>query len=284
MLIVQLTGGLGNQMFQYAAGKAQALRLNTELYLDKTHFLTTPLGKENLRQYELSQFCINEKFKQPTFHWIKKYLKVKQVYGGLKTYVDPHVHFSGDFFNVTDNIYIEGFFQSEQYFKDNKAVIRNDFKFKNSPQGLNLELFNKIQCCNAISVHVRRGDYVSNAETLKSHGICGLDYYQNSIQQIESKVENPYFFLFSDEPEWVKQNLKLNHPSEVVSNNKGENSFEDMRLMSVCKHNIVANSSFSWWGAWLNNNPNKIIIAPKKWFLNPDWDSKDIIPDSWIKI
>lgn len=284
MLIVQLTGGLGNQMFQYAACKAQALRLNTELYLDKTHFLTTPLGKVNLRQYELSQFSIDEKFKSPSFHWIKKYLKVKQVYYGLNTYVDPYVHFTSSFFDITDNTYVEGFFQSEKYFKNNEEEIRRDFKFKNSPQGLNLELYNKIQSHNAVSVHVRRGDYVSNPETLRTHGVCDLDYYQKAIQQIEEKVERPYFFLFSDEPEWVQQNLKLSHPYEVVSHNKGMNSFEDMRLMRVCKHNIVANSSFSWWGAWLNSNPNKIVIAPEKWFLNPEWDSKDIIPDTWIKI
>ncbi len=284
MLIIQLSGGLGNQMFQYAAGKAQALRLNTDLYLDKTHFLTTPLGKVNLRQYELSQFSFNQKFKHPNFHWIKKYLKVKQVYNGFKTYIDPHVHFNADFFKISDKTYIEGFFQSEKYFNDYSSEIRSDFKFKNPPQGLNLELFNKIQSLNAISVHVRRGDYVNNPETLKSHGICGLDYYQNAVELIVSKVEKPYFFLFSDEPEWVQQNLKLDYPYEVISHNKGESSFEDMRLMSVCKHNIVSNSSFSWWGAWLNNNFNKTIIAPKSWFINPDWDSKDIIPDSWIKI
>lgn len=284
MLIIQLTGGLGNQMFQYAAGKAQALRLNTDLYLDKTHFLTTPLGNVNLRQYELFQFSFNQKFKHPNFHWIKKYLKVKQVYNGFETYIDPHVHFNADFFKILDKTYIEGFFQSEKYFNDYSSEIRSDFKFKNPPQGLNLELFNKIQSLNAISVHVRRGDYVNNPETLKSHGICGLDYYQNAVELIVSKVEKPYFFLFSDEPEWVQQNLKLDYPCEVISHNKGESSFEDMRLMSVCKHNIVANSSFSWWGAWLNNNFNKTIIAPKSWFINPDWDSKDIIPDSWIKI
>lgn len=284
MLIVQLTGGLGNQMFQYAACKALALNIETDLFLDKTHFLTTPLGTKNLRSFELSQFSFNQKFKQPTFHWIKKYLKVKQVYGGFSTYIDPHVHFTSSFFDITDNTYIEGFFQSEKYFKDYSTEIRNDFKFKNSPQGLNLELFNKIQGLNAISVHVRRGDYVNNPETLKLHGICGLDYYQNAVELIAEKVENPYFFLFSDEPEWVQQNLKLDYSFEVISHNKGENSFEDMRLMSVCKHNIVANSSFSWWGAWLNNNHDKIVVAPERWFTNPDWDSKDIIPDSWIKI
>jgi hypothetical protein len=284
MLIIQLTGGLGNQMFQYAASKALAIKLNTELYLDKTHFFTTPMGKKNLRSYELSQFSIDQKFRQPTFHWIKKYLKVKQVYSGFKTYVEPHVHFSSVFFNITDKTYIEGFFQSEKYFKDYEAEIRNDFKFKNPPQGLNLELFKKIQGCNAVSVHVRRGDYVNNPETLKLHGICGLDYYQNAVELIAEKVENPYFFLFSDEPEWVQKNLKLSHPYEVISHNKGASSFEDMRLMSTCKHNIIANSSFSWWGAWLNNNLGKTVIAPKHWFVNPNWDSKDIIPNSWIKI
>lgn len=284
MLIIQLTGGLGNQMFQYAAAKAQALRVGTELYLDKTHFFTTPTGKKNLRQYELNCFAVNEQFKQPAFHWIKKFFKVQNVYPGLTTYREPHVHVDHTFFEIKDNTYIEGFFQSEQYFKSAEELIRKEYTFRNPPTGKNAELLKKINTVNAVSIHVRRGDYVNNPETLKMHGICGLDYYQNAIRLIEEQVNAPYFFLFSDEPEWVQQNFNLNHPFEIISHNKGSNSFEDMRLMAACRHNIIANSSFSWWGAWLNNNPEKTVIAPRVWFANPNWSSKDIIPQNWIKI
>lgn len=284
MLISQLTGGLGNQMFQYAALKAQSLRLGVDLYLDKTHFLTTPLGKKNLRRYELSHFNIDEKFKKPAFHWTKKYLNSKKVYAGFETFRENHVEVHQEFFDIKDNTYIEGVFQSEQYFKEFESEIRKKFIFKTSPSSKNFTLLEKIKTVNAVSLHVRRGDYISNTETNKLHGICDLGYYKRAIELIANKTESPYFFLFSDEPEWVQQNLVLAYPFEVINHNSGENSFEDMRLMSNCKHHIIANSSFSWWGAWLNSNKNKVVIAPKEWFQNPNWDSKDIIPDNWIKI
>lgn len=284
MLIIQLTGGLGNQMFQYAATRAQALRLGTELYLDKSHFLTTPTGKKNLRQYELYHFNVKEQFRKPQFHWVKKYFRVKNMYFQVETFREEHVHLHPEFFDIKDNTYIEGCFQSEDYFRQFEEVIRKELSFKTPPTGLNAELLEEIKSVNAVSLHVRRGDYVSNPETLKAHGICGIDYYERAIKVIEEKIENPYFFLFSDEPEWVQQNLQLNHPFKVINHNKGENSFEDMRLMSACRHHIIANSSFSWWGAWLNPAKDKMVLAPQQWFLNPGWDSKDIIPNNWIKV
>lgn len=284
MLISQLTGGLGNQMFQYAAAKAQALRIGADLYLDKTHFLTTPLGKKNIRQYELSHFNTDEKFKKPAFHWTKKYFKTETVYAGLETFREQHVHVHPDFFNIKDNTYIEGVFQSEQYFKEFEEEIRASFIFKTQPKEKNYTLLEKIKSVNSVSLHVRRGDYVSNPETQKTHGVCSLEYYKEAIDKIDSEVEKPYFFLFSDEPEWVQQNLEINHPFEIINHNKGENSFEDMRLMSNCQHNIIANSSFSWWGAWLNDNKNKIVIAPKEWYVDKQHDTSDIIPENWLKV
>lgn len=284
MLIIQLTGGLGNQMFQYAASKAQAMRVGTELFLDKTHFLTTPTGKKNLRQYELHHFNIEERFKAPSFYWLKRYFGVKKMYSGKNTFVETHVHLHPDFFDIADNTYIEGCFQSEKYFVHYSDVIRKDLSFKEEAKGKNAELLEKIKTVNAVSLHVRRGDYVSNQETFKIHGICGLDYYDRAIKHIEQNISNPYFFLFSDEPEWVQQNLTLNHPYEIISHNKGENSFEDMRLMSACKHNIIANSSFSWWGAWLNSFSDKIVVAPLDWFAEKKHSSVDIIPQSWVKV
>jgi hypothetical protein len=284
MLIQQLTGGLGNQMFQYAGAKAQALRLGVELKLDKTHFLTTPLGKKNLRHYELHHFVLSEGFAQPKFHWIKKYLNTKKVYSGFETFKEQHVHLHPDFFEIRDNTYIEGVFQSEKYFKEYENEVRKGFEFKNPPSSKNQGVLEKINSVNAVSLHVRRGDYISNLETQKTHGVCDLSYYQRAINYLTEKIKEPYFFLFSDEPEWVKQNLQLEFPYEVIDWNKGNNSFEDMRLMSHCQNNIIANSSFSWWGAWLNQNPNKIVIAPERWFADPQHDASDIIPDGWIKL
>ncbi|MDL5051364.1 alpha-1,2-fucosyltransferase [Oscillatoria amoena NRMC-F 0135] len=179
------------------------------------------------------------------------------MYVAAKTFRETHVHIHPEFFEISGDTYIEGCFQSEKYFKQYENTIRKELSFKTKATGKNAELLEKIKSVNAVSLHVRRGDYVSNSETLKVHGVCGLDYYERAVKHIESVIDNPHFFLFSDEPEWVQQNLTLNHPYEIINHNKGENSFEDMRLMSACNHHIIANSSFSWWGAWLNPSEKK---------------------------
>ena len=133
-----------------------------------------------------------------------------------------------------------------------------------------------------MSIHIRRGDYVSNKITNLTHGVCGIEYYINAINYISKHVEQPYFFVFSDEPEWARENLKITFPITYINHNTSQNDFEDMRLLSLCKQHIIANSSFSWWGAWLSRNDNKIVIAPKKWFNEYKADTKDLYPDDWI--
>jgi hypothetical protein len=134
---------------------------------------------------------------------------------------------------------------------------------------------------NAISLHVRRGDYANNPKTKATHGLCSLDYYQASVRQMAQKVARPHFFIFSDDMEWVQGNLKIDFPCVFVEHNRGAESYNDMRLMSLCKHHIIANSSFSWWGAWLNPNMEKIVIAPRKWFASQT-AVPDLFPAGWI--
>ena len=135
-----------------------------------------------------------------------------------------------------------------------------------------------------MSLHVRRTDYVQNALTNKIHGVCDQDYYASCVRYIGDQVSNPHFFIFSDEPQWAKDNLMFDFPMTVVDCNDASRNYEDLRLMSTCKHNIIANSSFSWWGAWLNSNPNKIICAPKQWFTDSTRNTKDLIPSNWIRL
>jgi len=134
---------------------------------------------------------------------------------------------------------------------------------------------------NSVSIHFRRGDYVTNPLTSQHHGVCSNKYYQDAISLLKSKISQPHFFLFSDEPEWLKTNVSLQEPFRIIDNNPG---YVDLYLMSNCKHNIIANSSFSWWGAWLNNNPDKIVIAPHKWFNEPGINTYDLIPETWIRL
>jgi hypothetical protein len=176
---------------------------------------------------------------------------------------------------------IDGYWQTENYLIDIKDTILNDFQLKLPLRNELKEIALKISDSNSVSIHIRRGDYAQDKKTNAHHGTCSLEYYQEAIKLITEKIQNPIFYIFSDDIEWVKENLKINYPKYHVEGNKG---FEDMELMKNCKHNIIANSSFSWWAAWLNTNKEKIIIAPKNWLNNPKFDTSDVVPNSWIKI
>jgi hypothetical protein len=192
--------------------------------------------------------------------------------------------FDPNFFDCPDGSYIRGFWQTEKYFQSISEIIRQEFAFRFSPDEKNYELLNIIKNTNAVSIHIRRGDYVSVVKTNQLHGLCDLSYYINSVNIISNKYPNVHFFIFSDDIPWARANLVLDSPCTYVDINSENNSHEDLRLMTYCKHNIIANSSFSWWGAWLNKNPKKIVIAPKKWMTNVSVESIELIPDTWIKI
>ena len=163
-----------------------------------------------------------------------------------------------------------------KYFEGIENDIKKDFRFKNQLDNKNLEILNEIENSNSISIHIRRGDYMS-PENYNMYGcIATPTYYKKAIKVIEEKVENPTFFVFSNDMDWVKKNIQINSRVFYIDINSGNGSYKDMQLMSNCKHNIIANSSFSWWGAWLNENKNKIVIAPKKWINREDVDSDKI--------
>ncbi|MDP1766805.1 MAG: alpha-1,2-fucosyltransferase [Methylotenera sp.] len=197
--------------------------------------------------------------------------------------VEPHFNYWNNINQLKDNVYLEGYWQSERYFHEFSNKIREDFTFKLPFSKQNTEIADRIGKVNALSLHVRRGDYANNSKTLATHGLCSLDYYRAAIQLIIKQVENPHFFVFSDDIAWVKNNLKIDFPHLFIDHNLGAESYNDMRLMSLCKHNIIANSSFSWWAAWLNTNPQKIVIAPQDWFSNKV-NVSDLIPHGWIRI
>jgi hypothetical protein len=184
---------------------------------------------------------------------------------------------------LTDNIYLEGFWQSEQYFKPIENVIRKEFVVKDPPSVINKQYLEQIKSVNAVSVHVRRGDYVSDKVTHEVHGVCDIRYYTEAIHRIASEVADPCFFIFSDDMDWTKANVTVDgFPVFYIDHNSAAD-YEDLRLMYSCKHHIIANSSFSWWGAWLSNNTDKKVIAPKQWFRSLV-TNKDIIPDGWLTL
>ncbi|MFH1366672.1 MAG: alpha-1,2-fucosyltransferase [Patescibacteria group bacterium] len=292
MIIVKIIGGLGNQMFQYALGFALAKKNNTNLKLDISGF-----AEYKLHRYSLNNFNIHEEIAtQSEIAKLKDYTyptvitKLREIIGLSVIRHNPcHTteigyNFYPEILKLPDNIYLEGYWQSEKYFIDIMDLIKQDFTIKSKPVGLNLSTLNKINSTNSISVHIRRGDYVTDQKTNQFHGTCQIDYYKMAAKLLSEKVVNPVFFIFSDDPEWVKTNLKLEHAMVFVTHNNSEKNYEDVRLMSRCQHNIIANSTFSWWGAWLNNNPGKIVIAPNKWFTDPKMNTEDLLSSAWIKI
>ena len=292
MIIVKTIGGLGNQLFQYSLGRNLAEKYDTNLKLDISEFGTYKLHKYALNAFNIIEdFATPEEIKNfiieeyaPIVKCIRKKLgknlekKAKSYKEEQRFYFDPQA------LNFGNNVYLEGYWQCERYFKDIEDIIRKDFTLKVPLEGRNKEMFSMIRKVNSISLHIRRCDYVGNPETNSALGTCSLEYYRHCIEHIASNVENPHFFLFSDDINWTRENLEINYSATLVDVNSADTNYADLCLMSSCKHNIIANSSFSWWGAWLNDNPDKIIIAPKAWFVNSPLTPRDIIPKNWLKL
>lgn len=291
MIIVKLTGGLANQMFQYACGRFLSLKNNDELKLDLS-FYQKDLPSVTKRDFELDVF--NIKAQVATGAEIKKMaiqnIFVNKVLRRLpflcflnkKLVIENSFNFHPEVLEKKGDLYLDGYWQSEKYFKQVENIIRQDFTLKDNLMSLlDKNLLDRIKSINSVAIHVRRGDYVKNQAINQVHGTCPLGYYKKGIELIASKVVNPEFFVFSDDIVWCKENIKINFPIHFVEGNK---SYEDLILMSKCKHNIIANSSFSWWAAWLNLNPQKIVIAPNRWFADKKIDTRDLIPESWLKI
>ncbi|MES2893445.1 MAG: alpha-1,2-fucosyltransferase [Bacteroidota bacterium] len=291
MIVVKIWGGLGNQMFQYAAAKALSVSNNVVLKLDTSHFENPPPG-ETTRSYRLHIFPnIREELAteqeiarlRPVFKtsvWNRLYKKInQQVYNFNKYYKTESGPASGPIQPADpSSAYLDGYWQSENYFVDHATVIRESFSLHQVSQNSSLQdLMARIHREQSVSVHIRRGDYVTSVATNAYHGVLGVDYYKNAIDGLQASVgHEPHFFIFSDDIDWCKNNLQITFPHTYVST--GED-FYDLYLMSICKHHIIANSSFSWWGAWLSASPDKQVIAPAKWFSKRD--AGNIIPVSW---
>lgn len=272
MIISNLTGGLGNQMFQYAFGRYLAIKNKTDLKLHFTNALFNTqysyglyvfnieaeiASDEDLRKMNVVQnrtinrllYLFDERF---NIQFNKRIITQKY----------PYI-FDYQYLSAKNDSYVQGNWVDERYFKEIENIIRNEFTVKKKLDEKNQEILKHIQETHSVSIHVRRGDYITNKTNAKTFGFIGLDYYINAIKKIKKIVSNPVFFIFSDDIFWCKKNLNsLVNNVYYIDHNKDKNSYKDLLLMSACKHNIIANSTFSWWGGWLNKNSNKIIIKP----------------------
>jgi glycosyl transferase family 11 len=281
MVVVTLIGGLGNQMFQYAAGRALALRRHTGLVLD-LDWLERPPAHLTPRRYELDCFRIESELRM-----IHSRAALGRLRGLLR--LSPRVwreemfRFDPRTLELPGRVRLVGFWISERYFSDYASQIRQDFRFRAPLDDTNHELADRISATTSVSVHVRRGDYATHDATRAIHGVLPLDYYRAATARIGAAVHKPQFFVFSDDPDWCRANLELAGRTTYVDHNTGRGC-EDLRLMSLCRHQVIANSSFSWWGAWLNPRKDKIVIAPRRWLADPSVATKDVVPDEWIRI
>lgn len=294
MICVKLLGGLGNQIFQYAFARRLSLHHNTSLRFDLTS-LENDENRDGRTRFELTVFNIAGRVAQPKEFFIFKrrtFMKCalpvtiyKKLFGYTKI-CGPIFAYDPELLQrTTRNTYISGLYQSEKFFAPVAETIRSDLTFRVGPDretGMLMDMIESTEC--PVALHVRRGDYVSDDRYRTSIGTCPVDYYLKALDLVGSRLTRYRLFLFSDEPDWAVQNLPLPADSVVVRHNQGERSCEDLRLMSLCQHQIISNSTFAWWGAWLNDNPDKLVIAPARWFSGLNYDTSDLIPDGWLKL
>ena len=292
MIISRLIGGLGNQMFQYAAGFALARRTGQMHCLDISDFEDYHLhqGFELEQVFAITSKLADKKQVRALLGWragkLAKRVLSRPILKGLRGrsfLVEPHFNYWAGMPGPEGHQYLSGYWQSERYFLDAQEHIRAEFAFKKPLEGVNTKLASAMANTTSVSVHVRRGDYLSNPKNHSLMHVAEPSYYQAAISRIVSRVKDPEFYVFSDDMAWAKENITLDYPCTYISHNSQADSYIDMQLMSKCQHHIIANSTFSWWGAWLNPSRKKIVIAPKLWFRNgmPD---QDLIPSHWTRL
>jgi hypothetical protein len=294
MIITKLQGGLGNQMFQYAFAKSLAYKNKTTFKLDLS-FLLDRSPRENFmfREFDLDIFNLESKIANDD-DLVKKNQnnKFKSIISKFTNseFIDlkeNHFYFEESNFIKNKNVYLDGYWQSEKYFKDIENELREDFTFRNKLSLIEEEMNSKIQATNSICINFRRTDFVNLKNSAETHGTIGLEYYKKAVTLIASKISNPIFYVFSDDMEWCLHNFKINYPIIFVTHDfKGFKFSSYLQLMSNCKHFIIPNSTFAWWGAWLSKYEKKIVIAPDNWFNDTSLQNqtKDLIPESWIKL
>jgi hypothetical protein len=295
MITVNIIGGLGNQMFQYAFGYAVSKENSTNIRLDLSGF-----NSYELRDYELGLFNIEENLElKSKYDFFLNRLNVKEntilskvnckvlrwLLRLTNFYYQEKEEFSFDknVFSIKTDTYFYGYWQNEKYFKKYRTELLDIFLLKNVHYKTR-EYQKQIINSDAVSLHVRRGDYVANKHTNSIHGACGLKYYKKAVREVLKIKKKAHFFIFSDDMDWAKDNLDFIDNKTFIMLESDIPDHEEIHLMSQCKFNIIANSSFSWWGAWLNQNSDKKVIAPKKWFRNFSKDDSGLIPVSWIRL
>ncbi len=295
MIIVKIHGGIGNQMFQYAAARQLALKHKRTLKLDITHYNTMILQNDlPYRSFDLAIFHIDENI--ATESEIRRYTayspsllkratkKVMNLIEPHSVVIEPHFHFWPQFLDLHGKLFLNGYWQSEKYFLDCREVIKSDFEIRTTLDDTGREMASKITQSNSVCLNVRRQEFASNKYP---NYFVGEDYYYKAIKEVEKTALNPHYFIFSDELNWVKKNLNIQSPHTFVEPGLYGEKFRDcLYLMSLCKHFIIPNSTFAWWAAWLGTfgKESNLVITPRKWLNQATINTGDVIPERWIKL
>lgn len=284
-ITVGVFGGLGNQLFQYAMGRALALRTGRNLELDIRFF-----DSKRPFKYELDNFHVQASvgtqeslppYKNKRFsylYWRYFASRNRFIREGVTDPFEKELPEGG-------SVYLHGYWQSPTNFSDAAEVIRKDLSPISVGNQENIDLLEKISRCESVAIHIRRGDYLTSKKAKQIYANCSIPYYLRALEKFRSESQSEITaFIFSDDPDWASENLKTCCSSEVVSINGPESPHRDLCLMARCKHQIIANSTFSWWAAWLNNNPRKMVSAPKWWLKNRKSTDARLIPEGWSVI
>ncbi|MDT8991562.1 alpha-1,2-fucosyltransferase [Curvibacter sp. APW13] len=286
-IILRVEGGLGNQLFQYAAARSLADRLGYGLLLD-----LRGLTENGDRDYQLNLYSIRAEIASvellsdlPDFRSSRLgRMKCNLTQAFPKIFSFPvfwprSFAYDPRFARIRRPVYLVGYWQTEKYFLWNRNQIIRDINLV-TPLSPTDPMLVSIRKHRSVALHIRRGDYVTNIAASRFHGLCSLSYYHEAVRDLKQRFADIHVFVFSDEPDWARANLRLTVPTHYVEGNLGHT---DLELMRHCQHHVVANSSFSWWGAWLCESAGQIVHAPKRWFSDPDFDTSDVVPSHWLK-
>jgi hypothetical protein len=304
-VVAGLFGGLGNQMFQYAAGRALALKTGSRLILDATGF-TLPKARRayGLDGYALAAETRWDGYRYPPSQsavrfpapqrpaWLERAAHLARRLGimpigrkagknALSVFSERSFDYDPRFRHCGPQTYLVGYWQSERYFNEVAGFIREELTYLPAPDAANANWLARIRTANAVCVHVRRGDYLLPAH-FEYHGLCTADYYQRALRLIRDRVEDPQFFVFSDDWPWCCEHL-ADRDVVVVDANKPEAGHDELRLMAACRHHVIANSSLSWWGAWLATSAGQVVVAPTPWFTHRS-ETPDLFPSGWVSL
>lgn len=281
MIIVRIKTGLGSQLFQYATARRLAFVNNARLLLDISSFETNLSRHYSLYHFNIDADIANER----EIDLFSEVERLDNPSDRLRARVEEkHYHFDPDILTLRGDIYLNGFWQSEKYFEDIQDLLRSELTIVNEPTAENRRIADLITKTNSVSLHIRRGDHVSNPFVSEHHGFLPLDYYYAAVRYIEERISCSHYYVFSDEPHWAQANLYIESPTTFINVNSVENAYEDLRLMSMCKHHIIANSGLSWWGAWLSQYSKKLVCAPRMWFAKQHLNTDDLVPSSWTRL